>query len=551
MSGFSAYSKTAGSNTMYFPENQAPSTVNDGARSFQADARYEKENNEWFDWGHTPTRTGNTTFTVAGDLTALYTANRRIKCTDSSDIYGVILSSTYSAPDTTVTISSDSGNLSASLTAVALACATRNSLPTNLGRKGSDVASASTINLSAAGGDFCDVTGTTTVTAITSEVAGVERTVRFTGALTLTHNGTSLILPGSVNITTANGDKAVFRSLGSGNWLCVCYIDAAGGNTIIQRQGADMASASTVDLSTATGDFVNITGTTTITALGTCRAGIKKTLVFLGVLTFTHNGSSLKLPGNANITTAANDSAEMLSLGSGNWLCVNYNYASGSVSPFVDSTAIVVGSSDGSKQLRLEVDGLTTSTTRVWTATDRDVNIGAGTVWEYITSLTASNSTTLSFNGLSSTYIAYMFVISNIKPATDNTNLLFRTSTNNGSSYDSSAGNYKWSNWALAANDTNNQRSDANGTSIEVGNSIGNDTNEHISGRLFVHNPGDTNYCNFSFQTSYQNATPTFIAEVGSGMRTSTTAINGVQFFFSSGNITSGKIHLYGLRASS
>jgi hypothetical protein len=89
--------------------------------------------------------------------------------------------------------------------------------------KGSDIASAATTDIGAATGEFVDVTGTTTITALGTIAAGIVRTVRFTGALTLTHNATSLILPGSANITTANGDCAMFRSLGSGNWKCVGY----------------------------------------------------------------------------------------------------------------------------------------------------------------------------------------------------------------------------------------------------------------------------------------------------------------------------------------
>jgi hypothetical protein len=94
-------------------------------------------------------------------------------------------------------------------------------------QKGSDIASASSINLGAATGDYVDVTGTTTITALGTVAAGIERTVRFTGVLTLTHNATSLILPGGANITTAAGDVATFRSLGSGNWRCVGYQPAS------------------------------------------------------------------------------------------------------------------------------------------------------------------------------------------------------------------------------------------------------------------------------------------------------------------------------------
>lgn len=97
----------------------------------------------------------------------------------------------------------------------------------NFGKQGANIASASTTDLSTATGDYVFVTGTTTITALGTATAGVERTVQFTGALTLTHNATSLILPGGANITTAAGDVAVFKSEGSGNWRCVSYQRAA------------------------------------------------------------------------------------------------------------------------------------------------------------------------------------------------------------------------------------------------------------------------------------------------------------------------------------
>jgi hypothetical protein len=85
------------------------------------------------------------------------------------------------------------------------------------------VASASTADIGAAAGNYVSVTGTTTITALGTVQAGTRRTVRFAGALTLTHNGTSLILPGAANIVTVAGDIAVFISLGSGNWFCAAF----------------------------------------------------------------------------------------------------------------------------------------------------------------------------------------------------------------------------------------------------------------------------------------------------------------------------------------
>lgn len=93
--------------------------------------------------------------------------------------------------------------------------------------QGVDIASAATTDIGAATGWEVNVTGTTTITSLGTKTAGVLRVVTFTGALTLTHNATSLILPGGANIVTAAGDVALFESLGSGNWRCLSFSRAA------------------------------------------------------------------------------------------------------------------------------------------------------------------------------------------------------------------------------------------------------------------------------------------------------------------------------------
>lgn len=87
--------------------------------------------------------------------------------------------------------------------------------------QGSDIASSATINLQTATGNVVDVTGTTTINAITLD-QGAERVVRFTGALTLT-NGASLVLPTNANIITAAGDYATFRGYAGGVVRCTQY----------------------------------------------------------------------------------------------------------------------------------------------------------------------------------------------------------------------------------------------------------------------------------------------------------------------------------------
>lgn len=84
-----------------------------------------------------------------------------------------------------------------------------------------------------------------------------------------------------------------------------------------------IASAATCDIGAEDEEFLNVTGTTTITSFGTVRAGTKRVLLFAGALTLTHNATSLILRGE-NITTRAGDVAVFASEGSGNWRLVNY-----------------------------------------------------------------------------------------------------------------------------------------------------------------------------------------------------------------------------------
>lgn len=181
-----------------------------------------------------------------------------------------------------------------------------------------DVASAATTNIGAAASQDVRITGTTTITSLGNAPAGTFRRVRFASSLTITHNSGSLYLPGQENITTSPVDVAEFVSSGSGNWLCVAYLRNLGFASV------DVASATTTDIGAATSRNVRITGTTTIMGLGTAPAGTFRRVRFAGALTLTHNGGSLYLPGQANITTTAVDTADFLSFGSGNWVCVNY-----------------------------------------------------------------------------------------------------------------------------------------------------------------------------------------------------------------------------------
>lgn len=200
------------------------------------------------------------------------------------------------------------------------------------------IASAATVQLGSAGSRLVQITGTTTITSFGSTGAATTNPnylVSFAAGLTLTHNGASLILPGGKNIVTAASDTMLVQYLGSGNWQVLAYWRATGQALFANPYGAEssLASAATTDLGAAATPLVQITGTTTITAFGS-NANLAAPIYrirFAGVLTLTHNGTSLILPGAANIVTASGDTAVAQYLGSGNWRVLNYTRASGKV----------------------------------------------------------------------------------------------------------------------------------------------------------------------------------------------------------------------------
>jgi hypothetical protein len=100
-------------------------------------------------------------------------------------------------------------------------------------------------------------------------------------------------------------------------------------NALYEAEGGALAASATVNLASATGNFLHITGSATINSFGICPAGARFVLVFDGACTLTYNAVSLIIPGSTDLTTVANDTAMIISEGGGNWRIVNYYNASG------------------------------------------------------------------------------------------------------------------------------------------------------------------------------------------------------------------------------
>lgn len=90
------------------------------------------------------------------------------------------------------------------------------------------IASAATTDLGSLDETWLTVSGVTTITSFGTVSAGIYKLVTFSGALTLTHNATSLILLTGANRTTVAGDCGLYLSLGGGNWKEYFYSPIGG-----------------------------------------------------------------------------------------------------------------------------------------------------------------------------------------------------------------------------------------------------------------------------------------------------------------------------------
>lgn len=148
--------------------------------------------------------------------------------------------------------------------------------------------------------------------------------------------------------TTPSGESeaACVRSVGSVPPNMVSEYSGGTAQFLMMHKGADIASASTCSIGAAgTYPVVTITGTTTITAFGTVPNddACLRFVTFAAALTLTYNPTSLILPGAANVTTAAGDTAVLLHTGSGNWRCLSYTRAASG-----PAAVASVSNSDGS-----------------------------------------------------------------------------------------------------------------------------------------------------------------------------------------------------------
>ena len=167
---------------------------------------------------------------------------------------------------------------------------------------------------------------------------------------------------------------------------------------------------------------------------------------------------------------------------------------------------------------------------------------------------TASSSATIDFtSNIDSTYDSYVFKFIDIHPSSAS-QFEFQGSTNGGSSYGVTITSATFSTQHDEGDSSTNLnyaggRDLAQSTSFQsLTHSVKTDNDSSTNGTLQIFNPSSTTFVkhwisNFNFM----NSDPGTQNVYHSGYFNTTSAINGIQFKFNSGNIDSGVIKLYGI----
>ncbi len=175
-------------------------------------------------------------------------------------------------------------------------------------------------------------------------------------------------------------------------------------------------------------------------------------------------------------------------------------------------------------------------------ATYMGTKIGGG--MEFIASSgEMSSAASASFTGFdSSKYDNYIFYLNYVKPATDDQKMFAHASTNGGSSYDTTNGNYHM-----------NGEVDTTGFNLNHNVPAGNDTNEFgLSGTFSIKKPHASAYTSAHSEVSVKYTNGVHYAgsstnDYENSEYLSTSEVNAIQFKFASGNIASGEITMFGI----
>ena len=205
----------------------------------------------------------------------------------------------------------------------------------------------------------------------------------------------------------------------------------------------------------------------------------------------------------------------------------------------VDADLMIVDDGAGGTNRKATMDRL---------ATYMATKIGGGT--EFISSTDISNAGTFAFTGFDdSKYDVYKLFFSNLTPANDNTNFQMVSSSNGGSSYDTSANSYTIANLYSQSGYIAGAGSLAGYAYMPVTGSMGTASGEEggASIEITIFGPHLAQYTHFQTRAYYVSNGSQPAHQKGGHNRVSAADVDAVRFAFSSGNIASGTFTAYGM----
>ena len=186
------------------------------------------------------------------------------------------------------------------------------------------------------------------------------------------------------------------------------------------------------------------------------------------------------------------------------------------------------------------------------------VNSAFGGSMVLLSTQTASNSASLSFtSNIDSTYKEYLFKWYYIQPATNFTNFTFQVSTDGGSNYNTTVTSTFFNSRHNQANTDAALSYEGNmdqgqGTAYQICSIFtGGDADECTNGVIHLFNPSSTTYVKQWYCRTIStngDTSPATMDGYPAGYFNTTSAINAISFKYASGNITAGKIKMYGIK---
>lgn len=174
------------------------------------------------------------------------------------------------------------------------------------------------------------------------------------------------------------------------------------------------------------------------------------------------------------------------------------------------------------------------------------VTAAAGASTVLIATVVADDDSSVTLTGLSSTYDTHLVTWSDVVPADDSQSLHFRVGDSGG--VDSGGSDYAYYMQRVEPTSLTYAASASTGESyIRAGSGTGNAAGEGVSGYLFLNQPGDgTMGPAVQGQSTSIDPDANLAANPFYGIRKAVITLDRVNFYFASGNITSGRFTVWG-----